>query len=52
MHKFITKATKQGKMTEHTMAIDTDTQSTDPNMIARMAEFVNRLGGYVKDVQG
>jgi hypothetical protein len=52
MHKFITKATKQGKMTEQTMATDTNTQSIDHNMIARMAELVNQLGGNVKDMQG
>jgi hypothetical protein len=52
MHKFITKATTEGKMTEQTMALDTDTQSIDPNMITQMAEFVNQLGGYVKDMQG
>jgi hypothetical protein len=39
-------------MTEQTMALDTETQSIDPNMIARMAECVNQLGGYVKDMQG
>jgi hypothetical protein len=33
------------------MASDTDTQSIDPNMIARMAEFVNKLGGNVKNMQ-
>jgi hypothetical protein len=40
------------EMTEQAMASDTDTQSIDPNMIARMAEFLNQLGGYMKDMQG
>jgi hypothetical protein len=39
-------------MMEQAMASDTDTQSIDPNKIARMAEFVNQLGGKVKHIQG